>query len=552
MKCCKCGRENRNEALYCKFCGTLLMQKQSEIQEESIIGHKEIIDRLKGFVNTLINDRRRESAGYEPDMKNRILLFMGEPGTGKSIVADWFIDILKKNQLLSSEVETIDAKKLKQNYGDEFLIGNFLHQTSNKFLIIDNLHEDVDYAAELLRAASVNKLGKICICTGYNKPLDKFLEEHPDIKQKVDYTLNFKSYSDIELKDILKGKILQKGYSFSEDMDDLLLQFVTECNKNPNKEHINGYLIEEIWNKIYECFSTRVKPLENPDLQTIYPEDIPIRNTKKTEAEIFAELDDLIGLEEVKKQIRELYVSVKMTLERRKLGITAELPQIHIVFRGKPGTGKTTVARILGELFYSIGLLPSPNIVEADRSKLVAQYVGQTAPLVNACCDKAIGGLLFIDEAYSLKQGDNDSYGQEAIDTLLKRIEDDRGKFILIVAGYPSEMNRFLKANPGLESRFNTDFNFIDYSPNELLEIFKRYATKNGFSLTDKAMLKASVVIKKIYASRTNDFANAREMRNLYDRTKRDFDNRIAALPENQRTTTVLQTIEAEDIAEVA
>lgn len=485
-------------------------------------------------------------------MNNRTLLFIGAPGTGKSIVADWFIDILKKNQLLQSDVEIVDAKKLKAEYGDEFSLGNFLHQISNKVLVIEDIHVDVDYAAEIFRAVSLNKLGKICICIGLDTPLDNYLRDNPDIKQKVDYTFDFKPYNDSELRDILKSKIRQKGYLFSENMDDLLVQFVTEGNKNPNKEHVNGYLAEELWNKIYECFSARVRPFESPDFQTIYPEDIPIRNVKKTEEEIFAELDSLIGLEEVKLQIRQLWTSVKMTLERRKMGISAELPKLHIVFKGNPGTGKTTVARILGELFYSIGLLPSSNIFEADRSKLIAQYVGQTAPLVNDCCDKAIGGILFIDEAYALKQGDNDSFGQEAIDTLLKRMEDDRGKFIVIVAGYPNEMNRFLKSNPGLDSRFNTTFNFADYSPEELLQIFNQYVTKKDFVMTDKAMLKASVVIKKLYAARTKDFANAREMRNLYDKTKRDFDNRIATLPENQRTKEVLQTIEAEDIKEAA
>lgn len=282
MNCCKCGKENRKEALYCSFCGTSLIQTQNEIKEENIIGHKEIISRLKGFINTLINDRRREAAGHEPDMNNRTLLFIGAPGTGKSIVADWFIDILKKNQLLQSDVEIVDAKKLKAEYGNEFSLGNFLHQISNKVLVIEDIHVDVDYAAEIFRAVSLNKLGKICICIGLDNPLDNYLRDNPDIKQKVDYTFDFKPYNDSELSDILKSKIRQKGYLFSENMDDLLVQFVTEGNKNPNKEHVNGYLAEELWNKIYECFSARVRPFESPDFQTIYPEDIPIRNVKKT------------------------------------------------------------------------------------------------------------------------------------------------------------------------------------------------------------------------------------------------------------------------------
>ena len=178
MNCCKCGKENRSEAIFCRYCGMKFSQSQNEIKEENIIGHKGIISRLKGFINTLINDRRREAAGHEPEMNNRTLLFIGAPGTGKSIVADWFIDVLKKNQLLQTEVETIDAKKLKTEYGDEFLLGNFLHQISNKVLVIEDIHVDVDYAAEIFRAVSSNKLGKICICIGLDKPLDNFWKDN--------------------------------------------------------------------------------------------------------------------------------------------------------------------------------------------------------------------------------------------------------------------------------------------------------------------------------------------------------------------------------------
>jgi len=163
-----------------------------------------------------------------------------------------------------------------------------------------------------------------------------------------------------------------------------------------------------------------------------------------------------------------------------------------------------------------------------------------------------MGGILFIDEAYSIINGNNDFFGQEAIDTLLKRMEDDRGKFIVIAAGYPKEMKKFLESNPGLDSRFNTTLRFLDYSPEELLQIFTQYSSRNGFAVTKEAMARVNVAVKKMYAAKTKDFANAREIRNFFDKTKRDFDTRIAALPEEQRTKNVLQTIEAIDILEVA
>ena len=353
----------------------------------------------------------------------------------------------------------------------------------------------------------------------------------------------------------MNKKITEKGYTFSKDVDDLLFEFVSEYNNNPEKKHDNGWLIEkEIWPKIYETFSTRINKIADSNLQVLLPEDIPLKHKKRSESEIFAELDSLIGLDNIKTQVRQLMLSVETTLDRRKNGTTtAKLPAIHIVFKGNPGTGKTTVARILGELFNSIGLLPSSKVIECDRSKLVAQYVGQTAPLVNEYCDKAMGGILFIDEAYSLtKQTDNNSFGQEAVDTLLKRMEDDRGKFIVIVAGYTDEMNSFLQSNPGLESRFNTNFEFKDYEPDDLLKIYQRFVAKESFILTDAALAKASVVIKKLYAARTKDFGNARAMRTLWEDTYKYFSVRYQNLPSEKQTSETVNTIEAEDIKEAA
>lgn len=555
MKCSKCGLENRDKARYCRKCGAELMSKSSAIQEDNIIGRKEIISKLKVVINTLIINKRRELSGFEPEMKNQTFLLKGKPGTGKSTVTTWFINELIKNQLLSSIPEFLDAKKLKQEYGDEYTLSNFLHQTSDKVIVIKDVHLELDYVAELFRALSKNKLGKICICIGLDEKLNDFFKNNPDVKQRIDYTFQFESYTDCEIKDILKSRIIQKGYFFSgddNDIDELLLHYVIEGNKNPNKEHVNGYLAEELWIKINETFSSRIKTQTHPNYQVLLPMDIPVQSARKSEKEIFNELDSLIGLKDVKKQIRQLWISVKMTLERRKKGIQAELPIIHIVFTGNPGTGKTTVARILGQLFYSIGLLPSSNVIETSRKDLIGQYVGQTAPLVNEVCDKAIGGILFIDEAYSIINGNNDFFGQEAIDTLLKRMEDDRGKFIVIAAGYPKEMKKFLESNPGLDSRFNTTLRFLDYSPEELLQIFTQYSSRNGFAITKEAMVRVNVAVKKMYAAKTKDFANAREIRNFFDKTKRDFDSRIAALPEEQRIKNVLQTIEAIDIPEVA
>lgn len=556
MICSKCGKENRVEANYCRFCQTLLTQKrseihkQSEISDDSIIGRKNIIDRLNGIINIKINDKVREEAGYQPDMDNKLLLFVGESGTGKTFVANWFKNKLLQKQLVSGNTNSLNVNELKQQYGNEFLLSDFLHQNMNKIIIVDDIHRDVEYAAEIFRAITSTKLGIICICIGRDKPIEDFLKDNPDIKQKIySEPFIFTPYSNYELTDILKLEIKQRGYKLSEKVDDELFQLVTECNQNPDKYHNNGWLVKrDIWHLIRAAHSTRNKQ-NNPDFNTILPEDIPLKNHKRTEEEIFAELNALPGLEEVKAQIWQIWAAVKTTMKRRKLGLTAEMPKVHLVFRGSPGTAKTTVARLLAELFFSIGLTYKKTIVEVCKADLCGQYLGQTAIKVKEKCDEAMGGVLFIDEAYMLV---TDSYGQDAIDNLLKRMEDDRGKFIVIVAGYSDKMETFLKSNPGLPSRFNYHINFKDFTPDTLFEIYQFFATKESFTLTDAAKKKASNVITKIYIAKQKDFANARTMRNLWDNTFRKYSMRCEQLSEEEKTLNVLKTIEVEDIPEAA
>ena len=574
MKCNKCGRENRQEAIYCRFCGeelsvekalpseTVPENKTTEPTKDSVlkekkqvdgfIGHEAIREDLNKYINKRRVEKRREQSGFEADLTNNIILFSGNTGTGKFTVAKWFADKLKAENLVNGKTGIFYAKELKTQYADEFAINSFLEQNSYGVLIIREVHFETEYLNEILRAFSTNKSGCVCICIGLKNKLDAFFKENPDSRQRINTFYDFKNYTDNTLSEILEYKLEKKGIKYSAEVSGTLSQFVIEENNKDSKAHENGWLIEkDIIPEILEVQAERLSKMDNPtdeDFITITDSDIPVKNKRRSKDEIFASLDALIGLTDAKAQIRELMHSVEAAKAREEKGLGGELPKIHIQFIGNPGTGKTTVARMLGELLNSIGLLPSSKVIECDRSKLVAQYVGQTAPLVNEYCDKAMGGILFIDEAYALKQGEGDSFGQEAVDTLLKRMEDDRGKFVVIAAGYRDEMANFIASNSGFESRFSHKIELPDYNVEELTAIYKLYVKNKEYTLTNDAEIVLSSVIKKIYESRSKTFANARTIRNLFDETIRRQSKRVMELSESEQTKEAYMEIKPEDI----
>ena len=336
------------------------------------------------------------------------------------------------------------------------------------------------------------------------------------------------------------------GYGHEEDYLRFMYRFaslVAKANGNISAEEAD--ILKEIQSQINEICNQK----NTTDTQQVQTEDKK-EQTAPQQAEpakpALEQLDELIGLEGVKAEIHKLHNYVKIQRKREACGMQSVPLAVHCVFTGNPGTGKTTVARILAEIFKDLGLLTKGHLVETDRSGLVAEYVGQTAVKTNKIIDSALDGVLFIDEAYTLASGGSNDYGHEAVATLLKRMEDNRDRLIVIIAGYKDEMQKFIDMNPGLQSRFTRYINFEDYNALSLARIFRLNATRYGYTLSPDAERRLNTVLTDMVLHKDEHFGNAREVRNLFEQTLQHQADRLIGIENVSEHD--LATIEAEDI----
>jgi Holliday junction resolvasome RuvABC ATP-dependent DNA helicase subunit len=290
-----------------------------------------------------------------------------------------------------------------------------------------------------------------------------------------------------------------------------------------------------------------------------FPEDRTEKANPKTTGvrdlkNILAELESLIGLEKVKEDVRRLADFIQVVQMRKAKGLKTPEVSLHMVFLGHPGTGKTTVARLIGQIYKALRVISKGHLIETDRAKLVAAYMGQTAIKTTQVVETALGGILFIDEAYMLAPRDpsGNDYGHEAIDTLLKLMEDHRDELVVIAAGYPAEMDRFVNSNPGLQSRFSKYFSFEDYAPSQLVEIFNRFCKESDYTLTEPTLDKVRAFFEAAYASRDARFGNARLARNIFEKAIENQSSRIVNMEIKSDVLTTIEACDIPDLSEVA
>lgn len=377
-----------------------------------------------------------------------------------------------------------------------------------------------------------------------------------------------KTYTLAKITALTQTKLFEKNVntvratSFFQPLSTIKDEFITTTSlqhiKNPEFENIASFLnrialliartdlvVSNNEQDILQKITTKINEPKTP-LKSIGHSSIPENDTLEI---VLKELNELVGLQNIKQNITDLTNFLKVQKLRKKEGLKIANNSLHAVFMGPPGTGKTTVARLLGRIYKHLGYLEKGHLVETDRAGLVAGYVGQTAIKTAEIITESIGGVLFIDEAYALTSSGMNDFGSEAIETLLKKMEDHRNELVIIVAGYPDEMQTFVQSNPGLQSRFNRYFEFSHFDSESLLDIFQLYVKKGDFELTVDAVDKLTEIIHRIHEKRGDTFGNARTMRNLFEKIIERQANRIVTLKKIDKK--ILITLTEEDIPEI-
>ena len=443
--------------------------------------------------------------------------------------------------LFIDEAYTLVNKDLKSDYGSEAI-------------------------AALLTEISDGKGDIAIMLAGYPQEMKRMVGSNPGIKSRFTNHFHFDDYIPAELNAIADFAAKEREVTFSDEAKITLEKLFTEAFRKRDRTFGNGRFVNSVVDEAKLQMGIRLmarkdlNELSKKTLETIEFQDIEaiefvakkVALKLKIDEELLAdaldELDDLLGLDNIKQDIRELIKLVRYYNEIGKDVLSSY--SAHSVFIGNPGTGKTTVARIMGKIYKALGMLERGHLIDADSSDMIAGYTGQTALKTKDIIQQAMGGILFIDEAYAITDGRNAEFGKKAIAILVKQMEDNRNKFGVIVAGYPKNMRNFLESNPGLKSRFDRTFSFEDFTTDELYEIALLMLSKVNLKPDDEAAKHLQKYLDSLYRSRTQFFGNARSVRKIVEKSARNQNLRMADLPNEKRTKKMTTTLILEDVAE--
>ena len=537
----------------------LMANEKSAMEElESYIGLNKVKQKMREFEASIRMKERRRKLGQELDDSGFMhMVFTGNAGTGKTEVAKLVARILCEIGVISNP-EPVIAER-----GD--LVAKYVGQTESKtneviekaiggVLFIDEAYtlakkgSGSDFGQEaidaLLTAMVKYRNNLVVIAAGYTADMERFLAANQGLKSRFGTIIEFEDYTPDELYAIFERLCKKQGFVIEENAVEPVKEYLAKQSGNTDFGNARG--VGRYFQEIKERQGSRLLKLDETEmseeeikkvysiftLEDVVEED-GNKSNKQNEKSAMEELESYIGLNKVKQKMRELEISVKMRKRRQELGQeVGSNGFLHMVFSGNPGTGKTEVAKIVARVLCEIGVLSNPDPVIAERGDLVAEYVGQTEKQTNAVINRALGGVLFIDEAYTLVKagGSGNDFGQEAIDALLTAMVKYKDNLVVIAAGYTKDMERFLESNKGLKSRFAEIIEFEDYTADELYAIFNSIMKKRCFTMSEQA----EKLVYEYLAGKSGDedFGNGRGVGRFFDRIMRNQDTRLSSLDE--------------------
>lgn len=546
---------------------------------DALIGLENIKEKVREYIDYISFLQLREASGIEED--DEVVLhsvFTGNPGTGKTTVVKLLGKIFKAMGLLSKgHVHVVEADDLisgfiRQSGKDTKKV---IEEARGGILFIDEaymLFKDAssDFGPEAV-AALITEMsdgkGDIAIMVaGYPKEMEGFLKSNPGLKSRFRNYYHFEDYTPDELLQIAEFAADKKGVEISKKAAVELKKVLTDSFRKRDRSFGNARLAHSLIDEAKMNLGIRI--MKDPDIEEPTKEQLSIlkevdiedvTNTIKDKKlnigidqdllkEALKELNSLTGLDTIKQEVNELIKLSKYYKEINRDLLKAF--SMHSVFMGNPGTGKTTVARILAKVYKALGLLERGHLIDADASDLEAGYLGQTSIKTKELIKKAMGGVLFIDEAYAITEGRNSDFGKKAIAALIKEMEDHRGEFGVIVAGYTKNMQNFIEANPGLKSRFDQNFHFLDFSVDDLWTIALAMYAERDLIPSPEAEAYLKSYLEFLYKNRDQFFGNARSMRKIVEKSSRNHELRMAGLKKSLRTKKVMATLSIDDVKE--